>query len=374
MTRQVEIRRRVRDRMERSRTEWSAAARPRPFADRRTPAEWLAALHVTNGDCTVPALRGTGLAERILVWRDALHEGPVPSVPDDELRRVRAAFLAADDPLVDEDGAQAERRDALGALEERDAALAAARDGEYVLWFEADLYDQLQLVQILARLRGLAVPPDRITLLCIGEYPGIAHFGGLGQLDASQLRVLPELVAAPLTPAALAHAERAWAAFRAPEPTELEAIARTPSGELRFLAEAFDRLGREFPSTRDGLSLGERRVLAAVAGGAPTAGAAFVRASAREARPYLGDLWCFRAIARLVHAPTPLLALADPAARIGPETALAVTDPGRRVLRAELDHVALNGIDRWLGGVHLAGAEAAWRWDEGMEAVTEAAR
>ena len=51
------------------------------------------ALHVTNGDATVPGLRGTGLAGTIMPWRDVLHEGPVPDVPDDELRRVRAAFL-----------------------------------------------------------------------------------------------------------------------------------------------------------------------------------------------------------------------------------------------------------------------------------------
>ena len=37
-----------------------------------------AALHVSNGDATdVP---GTGLAERVLYWRDTLHEGPVPAV------------------------------------------------------------------------------------------------------------------------------------------------------------------------------------------------------------------------------------------------------------------------------------------------------
>ena len=60
------------------------------------------------------------------------------------------------------------------------------RDGEYVLWFEADLYDQLQLVQILAKLRELEVPPSRITLICIGEHLGVAHFGGLGQLSSEQ--------------------------------------------------------------------------------------------------------------------------------------------------------------------------------------------
>ena len=45
---------------------------------------------MTNGDAVAPALRATGLAPAILTWRDALHEGPVPDVPDGELRRVRA--------------------------------------------------------------------------------------------------------------------------------------------------------------------------------------------------------------------------------------------------------------------------------------------
>jgi hypothetical protein len=60
-----------------------------------------------------------------------------------------------------------------------------------------------------------------------------------------------------------------------PAPDGLGAIAATRSGELRFLGEAVDRLSREYPSNRDGLTLTERRVLAAVAGGPPDAGAAY---------------------------------------------------------------------------------------------------
>jgi len=41
----------------------------------------------------------------------------------------------------------------------------------------------------------------------------------------------------------------------------------------------------------------------------------------------------------------------------------AVTDVGRDVLAARADHAELNGIDRWLGGVHLEGRRPAWRWD-----------
>ena len=40
-------------------------------------------------------------------------------------------------------------------------------------------------------LAGLGVPAERITLICIGEHPGIARFGGLGELTAEQLRELP---------------------------------------------------------------------------------------------------------------------------------------------------------------------------------------
>jgi hypothetical protein len=50
-----------------------------------------------------------------------------------------------------------------------------------------------------------------------------------------------------------------------------------------------------------------------------------------------------------------------------------LTAAGRRVLDGDEDHVALNGIDRWIGGVHLVGREVPWRWDDGVEAVGAAA-
>jgi hypothetical protein len=254
-------------------------------------------------------------------------------------------------------------------FEERDRTLAAGRDGEYLLWFEADLYDQLQLAQILAGLGGLGVAPGRVTLVCIGEYPGIAHFGGLGELEPGQF---PGLLAAatPLTAEALDLGAAAWAALRAPDPAGLGRIAASRSPELRFLGEAFDRLSREYPSTRDGLSLTERRLLATTpADGAP-AGTVFARLGQREARPYLADLFAFRIMARLAGGRVPLLELDPPAGEVTAATRLRPTEAGRRVLRGEADHVALNGIDRWVGGVHLRGPESPWRWDEGTESIT----
>jgi hypothetical protein len=322
-----------------------------------------AALHVSNGDAT--DLPGTGLAPHLLYWRDILHEGPVPAVGAQELRRIRADFLVQADADDRGEGAQ--------MFAERDRVLEAHRDGDYVLWFEADLYDQLQIVQILARLSGLGVQAQRITMICIGEHPGIARFGGLGELTAEQLRELPATNAcARLTPAALQLAIRAWAAFRTPTPDGLDAIAATRSGELRFLGEAFDRLSREYPSSRDGLSLTERRVLAAVADGAPDAGSAFGRATSREMRPYLGDTWCFAMMDRMARAPVPLLNPEPTGRPIDRLTALRLTDAGAGVLAGDADYVTLNGIDRWIGGVHLRGRHARWRWDDGTETIAAA--
>jgi hypothetical protein len=68
----------------------------------------------------------------------------------------------------------------------------------------------------------------------------------------------------------------------------------------------------------------------------------------------------------------PLLEL-DPPGEVTAGTGLRPTPAGRRVLRGEADHVALNGIDRWVGGVHLRGHAARWRWDEGTESVAATA-
>jgi hypothetical protein len=347
MTKQADFKRRVRGRMAKTGESYTAArVQLLAQADAGT-------LHVTNGDSTERSLRQTAGVERAVAWRDALHEGPVPDVSDAELRAVRASFLGA--PAAE--------------LEARDAALAAGREGGYVLWFEADLYDQLQIAQILAQLAALRVPAERITLICIGEYLGIAHFGGLGELRPDQLEQLPAAAAVTLTDDALDLATRAWAALRAPDPRGLAAIVAARSPELRFLPEAFDRLGREYPWTRDGLSLTERRLLAAIAEGAGTAGEAFAQAAGREARPFLGDTWAFAAIERLGRAAVPLVA----AGAVDRHTPVALTDAGRRVLDGVEDQMALNGVDRWIGGVHLVGREVPWRWDDGVEAVVASA-
>ena len=117
------------------------------------------------------------------------------------------------------------------------------------------------------------------------------------------------------------------------------------------------------------MSLTERRVLAAIADGAPSAGRAVVRAMARETRPFMGDTTYLHRMDRMAAGPNPLLRLDPPGRPAELATRVRVTDTGAQVLAGQADQVALNGIDRWIGGVHLHGLHAPWRWDDGTETI-----
>ncbi len=57
----------------------------------------------------------------------------------------------------------------------------------------------------------------------------------------------------------------------------------------------------------------------------------------------------------------PLVQISDkPERSLGEVT---ITETGRNVMEGRADHVQLNGINRWLGGVLLRGAQSTWRWD-----------
>ena len=185
----------------------------------------------------------------------------------------------------------------LSSLERRDRQLLEAlRDElEVVLWFEHDLYDQLQLLDVLALAHTVDAAPE---LIVIGSFPGKPSFAGLGELTASELETLwPSRRRA--APAVLEQATSAWAALQAPEPTALAEWATRECAELPFLAAALRRLLEELPAPADGLSGTERRALEVVAAGAHTPPAAFVAAQRLEEAPFLGDTWFYRTLSAL---------------------------------------------------------------------------
>ena len=319
-------------------------------------------LHVTNGESAGNTLRQTSLGGAVLPWQDVLHEGPVPVGSRSELLRARAGFLSA--------CGWGSRTAILASMERRDRQLLDALRGseQVVLWFEHDLYDQLQLLDILALAGTVEGTPE---LIVIGSFPGKPSFRGLGELTADELETLwPSRVAAE--PETLGAAAAAWDALRRPEPFELAAQAQAEVRQLPFLRPALLRLLEELPAPRDGLSGTERRLLRAIAAGAATPAAAFRAAQDLEAAPFLGDAWFFRVLealgageARLVETQAGRPLPAAPPLGDGQAFArlpLRLTRAGERVLRQDADRVTLLGVDRWVGGTHVT-PDTTWRWD-----------
>ena len=134
----------------------------------------------------------------------------------------------------------------------------------------------------------------------------------------------------------------------------------------------------DFPSVRNGLSRTQNQLLAAIADGAHSLGELFTVVSKMEGRPFWGDMGIWTIADELATAATPLLSatgpdsLADialvdhprPSQRELRRWRLDLTDAGRSVLAGDADAIELNGIDRWMGGVHLTGSQGEWRWDE----------
>ena len=319
-------------------------------------------LHVTNGESAGNTLRQTVLGGAVLSWEDVLHEGPVPALPREELLRIRAGFLAR--------CGWGRRQSLLSSLERRDRQLLEAlRDNlQVVLWFEHDLYDQLQLLDVLALARTVEATPE---LIVVGSFPGKPSFAGLGELTAGELETL-WASRRQATPATLEAAAAAWASFQEPEPAAVAEWAAREIAPLPFLAPALRRLLEELPTPADGLSRTERSVLQAIAGGARTPPAAFIAAQRLEHAPFLGDTWFYLAVSALGQGELRLLESDDgmplPSppplgdGRLFARLPLRLTSFGERTLQGEADRVDLLGIDRWIGGTHLT-PENAWRWD-----------
>ncbi len=322
-------------------------------------------LHLTNGDMAVGVLREAELPGSYLPWRDVLHEGPVPaglSLP--KLSRVRVEFIASC---------------GWGKLEEvsrqfltRDAALeASVNEDEVVLWFESDLYDQLQLCQVLAWYNDQASKPLRLSMIGVDKDPD-GTFRGLGQLKPDGIKVLFESRVI-VSGAQLALAGRAWDAFCAADPVALDALRAKGTVALPVLAAALKRLLEELPSVANGLSRTEQAALVAVAEGARAPAEIFVAVHTHEEKAFMGDWPFWRVLARLASGTKPMLELASGARpRFPPEVPAAasfgaqrfrLTPSGREVLAGKLDAITTNGIDRWLGGTHLWHGGTLWRWD-----------
>jgi hypothetical protein len=292
----------------------------------------VSTLHITNGDCAAAILRQF-VDGPVVTTCDPLYEGPVPVVNG-----------------------------------EFDRAMSEANpDTEIVLWFEHDLYDQLLLIRALDFLDRTGV-----SLICIDRFPGVEPFYGLGQLTAGQMAPLLDARRA-VTAEQYALAAEAWDAFRNPDPAALCTLthALKTDSALPFLGAALARFLAEYPSVANGLTRTEELALRGLDTGPLAAGTLFAATQSRESAPFMGDWSFYDGLRRLASSRVPLVTIdGDAEVRDLRQHLVRITQAGRDILGGRRDAIALNGIDVWRGGVHLAGIDRSpWRWDASRETL-----
>jgi hypothetical protein len=309
-------------------------------------------LHVHNGDSSADILRRSGLAGEHLVWREALIAGPTPAdASAEEWLELRARHLA------DDYGADiGECRRNLAAQEE--GLEKFGEHEEVVLWFEHDLFCQTLLVYLLDWFARRELGATKLSLVCAGEF--------LGRMTPAQMASLFG-TRRDVTSAQLSLGAQAWRAYSSPDPRAIEELLARDTNALPYLRDALLLHLARFPSTRNGLGRVENLALELIQGGHAEFPALFQTFGRAESAYGLGDAQFWNDLKRLAEAPRPLLERFGAGAREAQgfaASAFRLTPFGEAVRSGRDDFLKSNGIDAWLGGVHLSSGRDLWRWNE----------
>lgn len=327
-------------------------------------------LHIHNGDSSADIARQTSLPGEHLAWREALIEGPAPAeVLGAQWRKLRARHLA-ESYGVD----LGETENGLLVQEERLAAFSV--HDEVILWFEHDLFCQTNLIYLLNWFAQLKLGNTKLSLICIGEFPGLPSFRGLGELSPDQMA---SLFAGrhEVSNAEKSLASAAWQAYCSSDPTAIQTLLETDTSAMPFLKPALQLHLERFPFVSNGLGRIQNRGLEFIHDGVRSFVQLFPRFGAAEPNYGLGDAQFWNTLRQMSEAREPLLNIRN---RNGSDSKLTsenvhqisfeITEAGKAVLNAQADFVEMNGIDTWLGGVHLLGKTDLWRWDDQAKKLT----
>ena len=213
-------------------------------------------LHILNGDSTLLGFEQTGLDGDIIVWREALSEGPLEeNISSAKFWRNRQEWIEAGSNET-QGSYQQKVLDELTKLGEQ--------YDEINLWFEFDLHCQVNLLGVIAYLEqktDLSAPA--IYLICPGDFPGKENFMGMGELNGEELEYLYDTIREQLSDEDFAIALNAWKIYGSRDAKKLkEFLAATDFwGSFHFLKPALEAQLKRLQVNGQGLNHIEQKLL-----------------------------------------------------------------------------------------------------------------
>ena len=236
-------------------------------------------LHLLNGDHLAQQLQGASYFQTHLVFREALIVGPVAGTSLDEFWILRTEFITTSYGVTAEEYGQK-------TISEIERLHSIPEDTEICLWFEDDLFCQVNLWFILNLLSDS--PRINIYRVFPPEATPEKSWMGFGSASTAALaQAYEERV--PFTSSDLALGKNLWEAYRLGDGTQLAALSKSISPCFRHLEEVckaqLDRTSADPRQRRP-----EKLILELLAKGITDFDTLFSQFSQREGIYGFGDL------------------------------------------------------------------------------------
>ncbi|MEO1049845.1 MAG: DUF1835 domain-containing protein [Bacteroidota bacterium] len=301
-------------------------------------------LHILNGDGTAYGFKDAGISGDVAIWRETLCSGPVNEpFASPEFWAMRAFYL--DKTYSDLfDGEKLPDYNKL-VVREFEKIQKFREYDEVILWFEHDLFCQVNLLALLAWFAEQDMGTTQLSLICIECHPKYPKFKGLGELAPEDFIPLFKHKE-DLTAKTLKFAKSKWKSYCSPDLAGLmDDMELATVYKLPFLERAMAMHLLRFPSLENGLTVPEIGLMQMLKR-EPKTGRQVVGEALREDRLFgYGDLEYFKLLKRL----KPLMEDTE---------VKYINDLGEKVLEGDQDFLDINKENIWIGGA----SNQAYRW------------
>ncbi len=210
-------------------------------------------LHITNGDSFTERLKTLPFKGDIVTWREMLCEGKtLSSVGSESFWKTRFEFLNKNYRISKSWFVEK-------TLKEYRSLCSHKQQDQIVLWFEYDLFCQINMLAVLSWLKTYRRHAE-ISLVCSGKEDNTERLYGLNELSDEQLTEIYERRII-LSQDDIEYADYVWQLYCSDNPMRLENLADFDSFQFKYLSEAIKAHLQRFPTIKNGLNAVENTVL-----------------------------------------------------------------------------------------------------------------
>ena len=211
-------------------------------------------LHITNGDSTTKYLKKLNFQGDFITWREMLCEGKTSTdVGSEHFWKSRFDFLKQSYKVTKKQFID------LTLKEYRNLCNHKSQE-EIVLWFEYDLFCQINMIAVICWLKRYR-KGRKISLVCSGEVKGSNKLLGLAELTEKQLKTQYQNKT-ELTIDDIEYADYVWQLYCSDNPIKLQNVYQYQQNTtFKYLIDSLLVHLQRFPSIGNGLNNVENSIL-----------------------------------------------------------------------------------------------------------------